>query len=140
MDPTEAVAALAGEEFRVAAAFQRRWDKKSGPYVDAGALANALVDEAIAGRIDAVAPVLAGLEEMLTTANQHVRKVLIVGLLEGIQNVSLNRDLPLDAWYPMLGNATRRAWDVVADLWEGRITPEAFNRFVDDPATESSSE
>jgi hypothetical protein len=132
VDPIEAVAALAAEELHVGAMFQARWDKGTGAYTDAGALATALVDQAIAVRIDVVAPVFAALERMLTSANQDVRKVLIVGLIEGIQNVSLNRNIPLEDWHVQLGPVTRGAWDVVEDFWQGRISADAFNQFVGD--------
>jgi len=56
--------------------------------------------------------------------------LLIVGLLEDLQNLSMNRNVSLERWEPWLDGYTKQAWEMLKALWSGQITPEAFNGFV----------
>lgn len=103
----------------------------SGAYVASGALARVLVDALVEGRTEDLVTVFEPLEGMLSTATGEARELLITGLLEGIQNVSLNRNVALDQWVALLGARTKGAWDAVDEMWSGRMSPAAFNAFVE---------
>lgn len=47
-----------------------------------------------------------------------------------LQNISLNRDVPLAAWTPWLGTRTAQAWKVLDDLWSGRLPKDQFNSYI----------
>jgi len=65
------------------------------------------------------------------------RNLLIVGFLEDLQNVSLNRGLPLDLWDRYLGPKTKIAWEAIKDVWSGKLAPEHFNALVEGPLDSS---
>jgi hypothetical protein len=100
------------------------------PYNHLGELANHLVDAMKAGKVDGFAPVFAEVERQLKIASPEVRDLIIVGFLEDLQNISLNRELPMTAWTPWLGEKTAEAWKVLDDMWQGRLSPADFNSYV----------
>lgn len=69
--------------------------------------------------------------EQLLAGPPATRNLIIVGMLEAIQNVSLNNDLPLERWDLFLEPRTREAWQALIDMWAGRRSARDFNRFVD---------
>jgi len=111
------------------AAYLALGDREPGhPYTDLGEVATWVVSDMLADRTEGLVHLFAAIEEVLATSGPEIRKILIVGLLEGIQNVSLNRNVPLARYDLWLGPETRKGWDVLNDMWAGRITPEEFNR------------
>lgn len=100
------------------------------PYNHLGQLAQHLVNAIKAGKTDGFAPVFAEVEDQLATASPEVRDLIIVGFLEDLQNISLNRDVPTTAWAPWLGKKTAEAWKVLQDMWSGKLPPAEFNSYV----------
>jgi hypothetical protein len=100
------------------------------PYNHLGQLAHHLVAQLQASKVDGFAPVFVEVENQLAAASPEVRDLVIVGFLEDLQNISLNREVPLTAWTPWLGTKTAEAWTVLDDMWSGRLSPEAFKRYI----------
>jgi hypothetical protein len=116
----------------------RRWraECESGgvgpdePYNVAGALAHVLF-ELRADQAVVLGEVFRALERELSAADAGARNLLIVGLLEDLQNISLNDGVGLDYWEPWLGPVTLAAWKTLEGLWSGTVSPADFNAFVD---------
>lgn len=87
----------------------------------------------MAGRVDGLGPVFAEVESQLATAGPEARDLIIVGFLEDLQNVSLNQDVPLTAWLPSLGKRTAEGWQVLEDVWSGKLLPGALNAYTHGP-------
>jgi len=118
--------------------FGETWDRFKASYIYApdepynhlGQLAHHLVNSIKAGKVVGFTPVFAEVEDQLTTASAEVRDLIIVGFLEDLQNISLNRDVPLTAWTPWLGKRTAQAWKVLDDFWSGRLPKGQFNSYI----------
>jgi hypothetical protein len=100
------------------------------PYVAMGVLARVIYDQSTEHGVD-LRDVFAAIEAELVSADGTARNLLIVGLLEGLQNVSLNRGRAVDTWVRWMGPATLAGWRMVERLWDGSISPADFNAFVD---------
>jgi hypothetical protein len=88
-----------------------------GAFNDAAIVAVHLVDLLAADRLGELKPVLAALEHALARANRDGRSVLIVGVLEGMQNVCLNRGRDPGDFCRYLGPETTAAWGRVERYW-----------------------
>ena len=95
-----------------------------------GVLARVLCDRSTEPGAD-FADVFAAIEGEISAADGPARNLLIVGLLEDLQNMSLNQGRALDRWVHWMGPATLAGWEMVERLWAGSITPADFNGFVD---------
>ena len=97
------------------------------PYVALGHLAGRLVviDQLQPGTD--FAPLFQEVERLIAEGDATMRNLLIVGFLEGLQNVTTSAE----RWEELLGPSTREAWAGINDLWLGRMTPAAFNKLVD---------
>jgi len=111
--------------------------KADQPYNSLAELAHRLVDGRSAGMSTELKPVFLELEDALSGADQRDRNLLIVGFIEDLQNISMNRGVPLRDWDRWLGPITREAWSQVEKLWSGEITPAEFNQYVDGPEKEA---
>jgi hypothetical protein len=115
------------------------------PYNHLGQLADHLVGAMIAGDTQGFDQLFGEVEKLLAGAPAATRDLLIVGLLEDIQNLSMNRNVELEHWEPWLRVNTKQAWQMLRSLWAGQVTPEAFNQFVKlgqlpAPAADSSAQ
>jgi hypothetical protein len=96
-----------------------------------GTLATLLVDAVTDEPAIDLSNIFWDLERRLTEALPATRNLLIVGFLEDLQNLSLNRGMPLATWRRWLGPATGEAWSMIEGMWSGPISPEQFNYYVD---------
>ena len=76
------------------------------------------------------ADVFETIERLVGSGDSAIRNLVIVGFLEDLQNISLNKSIELAAWNRWLQPQTRMAWDMVVKFWNGELTPDAFNSFV----------
>ena len=122
---------------RIAAAdneVEGRWAARltgvDAPYTQATLLAEALIDEV--GDVGALQlrTVFMRIEAELARSDGESRAVLITGLLEDLQTISMNRGVNLDTWTAWLGPLTRQAWDAVSAVWAGRLAPDKYNEFI----------
>ena len=105
-------------------------DELDLPYVALGFLAGR-VDEL--DQVDPAPdwrPLFADIERRLRAADPPTRELLIVGFLEGLQNVAGNRGHDPARWEPLLGPLTREAWTVLNDMWNLKVAPGRFDEFV----------
>jgi hypothetical protein len=93
-----------------------------------GALARAVFEQST--DVD-LCDVFNAVELELVSADQTTRSLLIVGFIEDLQNISLNRGGQLNTWIRWLGPTTLVAWREVEQLWSGSISPADFNKYVD---------
>jgi hypothetical protein len=100
------------------------------PYNDIAQLASFLVSRQRASETKGFDRLFEAVECMLRTGPQAVRELLTVGLLEDVQNISLNNSVALPPWEQWLGPTTREAWTKIGEMWNGTLTPEEFNRYV----------
>ena len=98
------------------------------PYVALGHLARLVVVVSETTGASKLRPVFDEIEVRLATGDAATRNLLIVGFLEGLQNIEGDR---AGRWERLLGKATKAAWTNLNALWTGRMTPADFNRFVD---------
>lgn len=79
-------------------------------------------DVAPAGVAESVSRVLRVVEELMERGSREARGLVVVGFLEGVQNIALNRGLELSAVERHLGARGRRGWDWLHRIWMGRST------------------
>jgi hypothetical protein len=99
-------------------------------YVVMGTLAMEALKRRADGRDSTVAELLTGIEWGLNQQDEGLRKLLVVGFLESLQNHLLETNANLQTWIPLLGPAGRFYWQLLQDLWSRRISPEVFNLAV----------
>src|SRR5579859_901718 len=80
------------------------------PYNDMAQLATFLVGRLQAAETTGFDRLFDAVDNLLLDGSREVREVIAVGLLEDLQNISLNRSLNLDSWQQWLGPTTRDAW------------------------------
>jgi hypothetical protein len=100
------------------------------PYTHLGDLATFLVDRIEADQTEAFASVFAELENLLAQADSRNRDLLIVGFLEDLQNISLNRGVALDRWAVWLGGLAKDAWMAIRELWSGKLSTSDFDAYI----------
>ena len=100
-------------------------------YVEMGGLASELVSRLKNHDAQPMRGLFERVEGILGSANKGERKLVVVGFLEALQNVSLNEDVPLQTWHPLLGPLARQAWHDLQLLWQGGLSPVEFNRRYD---------
>ena len=100
------------------------------PYIDVGQLASRLVNAATTGELGDVAELFGAVEAILKDSPADIRDLVLVGFLEDLQNVSLNRGLSLESWEQWLPPRTLEGWRVVKGLWDGSVSKESFNQYI----------
>lgn len=99
------------------------WDsEEAGRYIDIAECARHLVDLAREGRTKRFPLVFARVERLIVDGDHAVQGLAIVGLLEGVQNVSLNTNVDPNGFRPWFGPQSRAAWDDLNALWQGKST------------------
>lgn len=104
--------------------------REDGPYTILGELARNIVLAAREHDRPGFEQVFNVVEQNLASASAETRDLLVVGFLEDLQNISLNRGIPLDTWTAWFGGHTAEAWEVVKRMWQGGVTPDAFRTFI----------
>jgi hypothetical protein len=104
-----------------------------GPYIDAGAFANHLVDLLEADATSEFDEVFEAVERLLVEGDAGVKYLVAFGLIEALQNISSNRrDWSFAARFrAWLRPSTAEAWDAVHHLW-GTTDPGARSRTSSD--------
>jgi len=109
------------------------------PYNAMAVLASVLYDQSTDQCLD-LADVFAAIERELVAADGRMRNLLIVGLLEDLQNLSMSRGRDPDMWVKWMGPATLAGWRMVERLWSSSVSPADFNAFVDSAAGDISAD
>lgn len=101
-----------------------------GPYTVVTDLAHKLVDALGRGETGAFTSTFSALESQLASASPESRELLVVGLLEDLQTLSLNEGLSLDAWAQWLGPRTLEGWEVMKAYWDGGLARDGLSAFI----------
>jgi hypothetical protein len=104
---------------------------EDGPYTVAGELARNMVEALTRNETGAFRGIFDALEGQLATASAASRDLLVVGFLEDLQNISMNRGTSLEAWTAWLGPQTSVAWDSVTTMWDGRLTSSELESYLE---------
>lgn len=110
----------------------------TGPYTVLGELAHRLVAGMQVDQTAQFGGIFDAVERTLSSASPDSRDVIIVGFLEDLQNLSLNRNVALTAWSPFLGPHTREAWGRLEAYWSGELSPHQFNEFIGGISSEAT--
>jgi hypothetical protein len=97
------------------------------PYVAMGDLATEMVDRLGHGTTSEFDAVFHEVESALGSGDPADRSLLVVGFLEALQNVSLNRGIELVAWDHWIGSVTHHYWFLLIRSWKGALSPADFN-------------
>lgn len=89
------------------------------PYVEIGEFVNYLIDAASRGETGCLSEVFGAVEMLLNDGDSDVKELMIVGLVEDIQNMSLHRGLNPDIFLPFLGSRARAGWFDLIRQWHG---------------------
>ncbi len=91
-------------------------------YVDVGDFAHHLVDSYKVNKTFEFHQVFDVIEQLHLYGDDYVKELATIGLLEGMQNVSLNNELDPNVFVPYLKPETKVWWDRLNDFWSGNIT------------------
>ena len=129
--------------------FDRWWTNRrtsigfveDAPYLDLGALASKAYEVLTHQGEDPVRNLMTRVEEVLEEDDATTRKLITVGFLEGLQNVTQGSGADVAIWDGLLGLKTMAYWDAVISLWMGTLTPASFNLTMGDatPSTGGKS-
>jgi hypothetical protein len=92
----------------------------AGIYNDLAVFAHHLVDSYAADRTAEFAAVFQLIERLISQGPEEVRAPLLVGLLEDLQVGASHQPFGGDAFLPWLGPESRRAWQEISKVWEGK--------------------
>ena len=97
------------------------WDgKERGDYNDIAVVVDFVVGSFERGQTEAVSKIFSIAENVLRREEEAQKEIVIVGLLEGIQNVSSHRAFGADVFLPYLGSSTKKAWNQLNRFWQGK--------------------
>ena len=108
--------------------FRPRWDQHltdwggedPGIYNDLTVFAEHLVESYAVSSTAEFPAVFQAVERLLSEGPEEARAALSVGLLEDLQVDGSHRPFGGNAFRPWLGAESRRAWDEITKLWEGK--------------------
>jgi hypothetical protein len=91
-------------------------EDKPGVYLDVAAFIHHLIDLVARKQTDEFPAVFAVVERLIASGDDETQTIAVVGLLETLQNNTLNWGWDLDIFLPWLGPRTRVAWvDLIRD-------------------------
>jgi hypothetical protein len=104
--------------------FHNEWakDTKGIPYfILMTSFAGYMVNLYLAGEMDTLKKILAGVEGLYRSEGTEVNMLLTSGLLEDIQRFLKVEDVPLANFVPLLGDTSRERWEATrAYIEEGK--------------------
>ena len=112
-------------------AFRPTWEKHLdywkgepvGAYNDIAEFVRFVVEDLYpTGKTDEIRRVFGLMEEFLVTGNEDVQGLVVVGFLEGIQNVASWRPFGKAVFIPFLGPKSRGAWEELEKVWAGKTS------------------
>jgi hypothetical protein len=89
-----------------------------GVFNDAAVLAHHLIESFERGEVSEFPAAFAVLERCLAEGDEQVRKLVMVGVIEDIQNIASHREFGPSVFCEWLGPLSRAAWDEVIGWWE----------------------
>ena len=111
----------------------RYWEgEPAGEYNDLGEMAEWLVEQMAAQKLDCFPALFGEVEAMLENSSPELRDLLVVGLLEDIQNASTNTNVDPDIALAFLGPQSRKGWFELIRMWHGPDASGWVGRKSDD--------
>jgi hypothetical protein len=101
-------------------------------YTDLSQLARFVVELGRAGSDDMLVRIFDIVEQALRQADASLGEEIIIGLLEDIQNIGLNTDVPSDTFEPFLGPSTLRGWRIIEQYWNEELEKGELQRFIEE--------
>lgn len=89
-------------------------------YVDLGEFAHHVVDLYNQNQTQEFPMIFRAIERLHIEANEYVKEAAIIGLLEGIQNISGNRGLNPEVFAQYLKPESAKWWRKLNDFWNGK--------------------
>ncbi len=106
-------------------AFVKYWGNESDElplYLSLGDYSLHLIEKLSSGETENFSQVFEVVERLHLEGEHYVKEAATVGLLEGIQNVMLNRNMEPERFRSYLQPETLRWWDKLYDFWnEGKL-------------------
>ena len=99
---------------------EQRKDYGDLPYMDIAVFARQLVESFEEGKTDSFPGIFAMIERLITSGDDEVRGLAIVGFLEALQNNASWTDFGPKVFVPWLGPKSLAAWDELNQIWEGK--------------------
>ncbi|MEL7083162.1 MAG: hypothetical protein AAF268_05940 [Cyanobacteria bacterium P01_A01_bin.3] len=99
--------------------FCNEWqDDKNPPlYVSLGDFARHLIGRLNSGNTKSFPDVFDAIERLHLDGDEYVRKAATIGILENIQNITINSKADPQQFHPFLQPESRRWWDKLYDVW-----------------------
>jgi hypothetical protein len=106
--------------------FQAQWDEYIATgreipplvYIDIGEFVSYLVDSYKNGELDAIRPAFEILERLLLEGDSETQECAVIGLIEGIQNVSSWEPFGPTVFVPFLKPKSLEAWNQLNEWWQ----------------------
>lgn len=103
------------------------YSKERLDYVDIAEISRNIYDRIVDGQTNDFDKFFGNLELILNNCNSDLKNLMVVGLIEGIQNIGsgqkINYWTGFDKW---LGPTTKKHWDNLIYSWEGK---DAIDRY-----------
>jgi hypothetical protein len=103
-------------------------EPERGYFNDAGVVAQHLVDRFQQGDVSEFPAAFDLIERCLTEGDEQVKEVVILGIIEGIQNVASHRPFGMIVFRDWLKPSSRAAWDELCAFWDQVIKAKARGR------------
>lgn len=101
-------------------------------YVDIGQIIDFVVEKVKSGNQDGLTNFFDQVEAILSNGDDYTKELIVIGLLEGIQNVSgwdkVDYHKGFDQW---LKPKTKEAWDQLIHFWESDESKEKWDKIKD---------
>jgi hypothetical protein len=95
-------------------------DEERGSYNDISVIAHYLVERVTEDQTDFFPKVFQLIEQYLVEGGEEIRNLMVVGLLEGLQNVGSWESVGYRVFEKWLGPESQLAWRYLEKLWEGK--------------------
>lgn len=103
-------------------------EPRRGHYLDIAVIAHHLVDRFAAGDTSEFPAAFALLERCLAESDMEVQELLVIGLMEGIQNVASHQPFGMTVFEPWLGPKSRVAWEELCSFWDAVISDKVSRK------------
>ncbi len=98
------------------------YDDEDLVYVHLGTLAHHLVELHKTNQTDEFPAVFDVIEKLHLEGDNYVKEAATIGMLEGIQNVSLNLNVDPEVFALYLKPASAKWWRRLNDFWDGKLS------------------
>ncbi len=112
-------------------AFRPRWEEHlqywkgepAGRYLDIAEFVHFVVEDLYPnGKTDEIQRVFDLMEEFLIAGSQKAQELVVIGFLEGIQNIASWQPFPNEVFISFLRPKSREAWDELERVWAGKTS------------------